>query len=254
MWTWKLSFESTQKKTRKKRGRRGGAVWFSPAQSRQEVSSGYFQPKGSEVQWRRCQSVLTYQLKKGRGFHQHWLVVQPLVLWVSFDYGALFSPRHTEKAVAKTRTILRPASPSAIYCQHFPKILLEITFYSYIGLPWHSLALLKQRSFLKVSRRKALCFAPKLGIFSKTCELIQLGNMRSCSASWGISLLGFLNITSWLSLLFCTQALLQINFQAGEVPSQIILWWNHWMLQGSIDPSKSNAHVQPITHGKVRQN
>lgn len=108
MWTWKLSLESTQKKTRKKRGRRGGALWFSPAQSRQEVSSGHFQPKGSEVQWRCCQSVLTYQLKKGRGFHQHWLVVQSLVLWVSFDYGALFSPQHTEKAHGKDKN--NPAS------------------------------------------------------------------------------------------------------------------------------------------------
>lgn len=41
-----------------------------------------------------------------------------------------------------------------------------------------------------------------------------------CSAtSWGISLLGYLNITSQLSVLFCTHALPQINFRAGEFPS-----------------------------------
>lgn len=127
-------------------------------------------------------------------------------------------------------------------------------FYSCTHLPQRSLALLMQKSFSKASRRKALCFVLKLDIFLKTCEPIQLGNTWSCSSSWGISWICFLDITSRLSVLFCTHALLQINFQAGEIPRQIILWWNNWVVQGSIGPIESSAHVQTIPHGKVRQN
>lgn len=126
-------------------------------------------------------------------------------------------------------------------------------FYSCTHLPQRSLALLKEKPFSKAIRRRVLCFALKLDIFLKTCEPIQPGNTWSCSSSWGISWLCFFNITSQLSVLFCTGALLQINFQAGEIPRQMILWWNNWIVQGPIGPTESSAHVQTITHGNVKQ-
>lgn len=116
------------------------------------------------------------------------------------------------------------------------------------------LGITQAKIIFKSYQEKGTLFCSQAGYFLEDLWANSAGEYTELHFFLGISWLGFLDISSQLSVLFCTRALLQINFQAGEIPRQIILWWNNWIVQGPIGPTESSAHVQTIAHGKVRQN
>lgn len=68
---------------KKKGGKRGGAIWLSPAQSRQKLCSGHFELKCSEAEGRCCQPIPTHELKKGPSAPAAFAVPGPLsTLWL----------------------------------------------------------------------------------------------------------------------------------------------------------------------------
>lgn len=122
---FKVYTENYRKKQKGEKGR--GAIWLSPAQSRQKVSSGCFWPKFSEVEGRCCQSIPTHQLKKGSSAPAAFAVSGPLsILW-------LHSPPLTSthrKLMARTMTTLCPTSPSTARISLANNILFLCTFTS----------------------------------------------------------------------------------------------------------------------------